>query len=64
MCILLSNTSNEEEETVFDVRPNLYTALCTFRLEDHPRMLWIDAICINQGDDAEKSTQVPLMRRI
>ncbi|GFN15000.1 HET domain-containing protein [Aspergillus tubingensis] len=28
------------------------------------RILWIDAICINQGDDDEKSEQIPLMRSI
>lgn len=28
------------------------------------RVLWIDQICINQADDAEKSSQVPLMRDI
>lgn len=26
--------------------------------------IWIDAICINQSDDAEKGEQVPLMKRI
>lgn len=26
-----------------------------------PQYLWIDAICINQGDNAEKSTQVAIM---
>jgi hypothetical protein len=28
------------------------------------RLLWIDAISINQGDAEEKATQIPLMRRI
>jgi hypothetical protein len=28
------------------------------------RVLWLDAICINQEDNAEKSIQVPLMRQI
>ncbi|GAA84330.1 HET domain protein [Aspergillus luchuensis IFO 4308] len=28
------------------------------------RILWIDAICINQEDDDEKSEQIPLMRSI
>ncbi|KAK0749012.1 heterokaryon incompatibility protein-domain-containing protein [Schizothecium vesticola] len=28
------------------------------------KVLWIDQICINQADDAEKSSQVPLMRDI
>ncbi|KAF2817429.1 uncharacterized protein BDZ99DRAFT_493248 [Mytilinidion resinicola] len=29
-----------------------------------PRLLWIDAICIDQKNEAEKSQQVPLMRKI
>ena len=28
------------------------------------RLLWIDAICISQSDNAEKSLQIPLMDRI
>ncbi|RAK86935.1 HET domain protein [Aspergillus costaricaensis CBS 115574] len=28
------------------------------------RIVWIDAICINQGDDDEKSEHIPLMRSI
>lgn len=28
------------------------------------KVLWIDQICINQADDTEKSSQVPLMRAI
>ena len=28
------------------------------------RLLWIDAICINQSDNAEKSLQIPMMDRI
>jgi Heterokaryon incompatibility protein (HET) len=31
-------------------------------LED--RVFWIDAICINQEDDKEKSRQVPMMAQI
>jgi hypothetical protein len=29
-----------------------------------PKLLWIDAICINQGDTAEKNSQVLLMRDV
>ncbi|CAO2655742.1 Nn.00g045450.m01.CDS01 [Neocucurbitaria sp. VM-36] len=29
-----------------------------------PKLLWIDALCINQQNDAEKSQQVPLMEQI
>ncbi len=46
------------------VTPNLRAALCDFRLENEPRHLWIDAICINQDDLEEKNQQIPLMRQI
>jgi hypothetical protein len=42
----------------------LEVALRNMRHTDKPRMLWADAICINQSDVAEKETQVQLMRRI
>ncbi|PYH91026.1 HET-domain-containing protein [Aspergillus ellipticus CBS 707.79] len=46
------------------VTENLHAAL--LRLRDHglARTLWVDAVCINQQDDKEKSHQVPLMRTI
>ncbi|RFU27303.1 hypothetical protein B7463_g9013, partial [Scytalidium lignicola] len=46
------------------VTQNLHEALEL--IQTLPRMpaLWIDAVCINQADDEEKRTQVPLMHRI
>ena len=49
---------------VFHVGLNLASALRSLRLADRPRRLWIDAICINQGDQEERSSQVLLMRQI
>ncbi|KAJ4371252.1 hypothetical protein N0V83_004469 [Neocucurbitaria cava] len=46
------------------VTRSLFEALQRFRHEDTIRVLWADAICINQQDDEEKSTQVQLMRFI
>jgi hypothetical protein len=43
---------------------SLAGALRAVRYRDKPRLLWADAICINQGDDVEKGNQVQLMRRI
>jgi Heterokaryon incompatibility protein (HET) len=44
--------------------PNLFAALLHLRSEAVERFLWIDAICINQLDIAEKSTQIPRMKDI
>ncbi|KAL7945055.1 heterokaryon incompatibility domain-containing protein [Trichoderma barbatum] len=49
---------------IVDVTFNLYSALCRLRLEDDTRVLWIDALCINQTDLDERSQQVQLMRSI
>jgi hypothetical protein len=43
---------------------NLEAALRCLRQPDESRILWVDAICINQLDLAERSQQVGLMRRI
>ncbi|GES64630.1 hypothetical protein ATEIFO6365_0009011900 [Aspergillus terreus] len=43
---------------------NLHAALQQFRLPHAERVLWADAICINQTDLGEKNTQVPLMKDI
>ncbi|KAH8656597.1 heterokaryon incompatibility protein-domain-containing protein, partial [Tricladium varicosporioides] len=48
----------------FKVFANLFSALTHLRLQQEPRKLWIDAICINQTDTEEKKTQIPLMRYI
>ncbi|KAI1428568.1 heterokaryon incompatibility protein-domain-containing protein [Xylaria sp. FL1777] len=48
----------------FLVTENLYTALLHFRDSLVERILWIDAICINQGDNDEKGHQVQLMATI
>ncbi|EPE03851.1 HET domain-containing protein [Ophiostoma piceae UAMH 11346] len=46
------------------VRRNLYDALNYLRLQDQTRVLWIDAICVNQANDAEKSDQIVRMADI
>jgi hypothetical protein len=43
---------------------NLQLALRNLRLPGKSRWLWVDAICINQKDNAEKSHQVSMMRQI
>lgn len=46
------------------VASNCYNALTSLRLSDKTRVLWIDAICINQDDVEERGTQVAMMRSI
>lgn len=47
---------------IFPIRENLYWALIHLRLKDKDRRIWIDGICINQNDNAEKDIQVAQMR--
>ncbi|RDW57305.1 hypothetical protein BP5796_12755 [Coleophoma crateriformis] len=55
--IILNNKS-------FAVTPNLYLALRNLRSDDSERILWVDAICINQSCPMEKTQQVSQMRNI
>ncbi|KAH7420154.1 heterokaryon incompatibility protein-domain-containing protein [Cadophora sp. MPI-SDFR-AT-0126] len=51
-------------DSTLHVTTNLFTALKHIREDNSPVTLWIDAICINQEDDEEKSSQVKMMREI
>lgn len=46
------------------VTPNLRAALQRLRLLEEERLIWVDAICINQDDPDERSHQVLLMKQI
>ena len=46
------------------VRSNLYHALHRFRSTTEPILIWVDALCIIQADDKERSEQVRRMREI
>jgi hypothetical protein len=48
----------------FHIRPNLRDALRRLRQRRDTRVIWIDAICIDQISADEKSVQVPLMGKI
>jgi hypothetical protein len=51
-------------DQTFMITPRLATALRYLRLPAEERALWIDAICINQQDLAERQKQVGYMRNI
>ncbi|KAL8907164.1 MAG: hypothetical protein Q9207_001586 [Kuettlingeria erythrocarpa] len=52
------------EGGVFPVTRNLEAAIRRLRMKTEKRVIWIDQLCINQADIAEKSIQLALMPRI
>ncbi|PQE17503.1 heterokaryon incompatibility protein [Rutstroemia sp. NJR-2017a BBW] len=48
----------------FAVGRNLYHALKRLRYRNNVRVLWCDAICIDQSNIQEKNHQIPMMKRI
>ncbi|KAI0378485.1 heterokaryon incompatibility protein-domain-containing protein [Hypomontagnella monticulosa] len=48
----------------FEVTINLKTALCALRFRDRKRLIWIDAICINQTNIPERNQEVRRMAKI
>src|SRR2546421_7941835 len=51
-------------ECTMSVTENLYVALQHIRLEKSDRILWVDAICIDQDNTQERGHQVQQMRDI
>ncbi len=49
---------------MFQVTANLHDALASFRRSEEHSYLWVDMLCINQGDVDERSEQVRSMRSI
>jgi hypothetical protein len=46
------------------VTPNLFAAIKHLRSKESPLIWWIDALCINQRDVAERNSQVTVMSAI
>lgn len=51
-------------DTLLDVPRSAEVVLRRMRLHDAPRMVWIDAVCINQNDIDERNQQVALMYKV
>ncbi|KAJ4346506.1 uncharacterized protein N0V89_010435 [Didymosphaeria variabile] len=50
--------------TMMEITPNLHHALQALRPRQSPRVLWVDAVCINQNDNRDKETQICMMEEI
>ncbi|KAK1241115.1 hypothetical protein MKX08_001089 [Trichoderma sp. CBMAI-0020] len=59
-----NNNNNPDQLASFPVGRNLRKALDDLRLPSRPRLVWNDAICINQKDNVEKGHQIQLMHQI
>lgn len=57
-------TINLDGQKVVPVTDNLHAALRRLRRLDKPRTLWVDSLCINQDNLAERNRQVQMMGRI
>jgi hypothetical protein len=62
--IVESQSCSPDARTKLAVTQNLKTALVHLRDADKARTLWVDAVCINQADNAEKGEQVKQMANI
>ena len=51
-------------EDQFPVIVNLHAALLRLRDPSFERIIWVDAVCINQGNHVEQGRQVQLMAKI
>jgi hypothetical protein len=52
------------EVQMIQILPSLRAALGRLRHPTERRILWVDALCINQADHLERSQQVPMIGRI
>ncbi|CAG8958297.1 hypothetical protein HYFRA_00000652 [Hymenoscyphus fraxineus] len=60
----MKNYKEGAKDGKLTVRRNLKSALVHFRHEKKRRILWIDALCINQNNPDERSKQVAKMHRL
>ncbi|KAM7198253.1 heterokaryon incompatibility domain containing protein [Naviculisporaceae sp. PSN 640] len=62
--VLVISQEGDAKVTKFSVTANCHSALFRLRLPETERLLWVDAICINQIDIAERNGQVPHMGKV
>ncbi|KAF2749171.1 HET-domain-containing protein [Sporormia fimetaria CBS 119925] len=62
--VLLCADESGDIRGQLEITRNLEQALRGLRLQDQRRVLWIDAICIRQDDNAERARQVCYMRTV
>jgi hypothetical protein len=55
---------DQKRDRQFAITQSLHAALLRLRDHDIPRIIWIDAICIDQSNKTERSHQIPLMAEI
>lgn len=60
----LTNMITIDDDYTVPITKSLYEALMYLRDDEFCRAFWADALCINQGDVAEKSIQVGMMGQI
>lgn len=60
----VENLTSSTSSTYMPVASNLHHALLALRRSDVSRMLWIDALCIDQSNVQERGEQVAQMDRI
>jgi hypothetical protein len=66
--IIIEDCNNDNDKEMggqeLEVTENFYTALSQLQDYDIPRMIWADAVCIDQLNTREKEMQIPLMAEI
>ncbi|KAH7014589.1 heterokaryon incompatibility protein-domain-containing protein [Microdochium trichocladiopsis] len=62
--IIIDRIDDREVSVKLRIGDDLFSALRSMRLSLHQRSLWVDQICINQSDLAERASQVMLMSQI
>jgi hypothetical protein len=55
---------DSDHEQELSITSNCFAALRRLRYEDKTRVMWIDAICIEQSSKSERSHQITLMTQI